>query len=173
MGPTRPRRRWLTKYSVLGAALITAGATLGAAYITNDRGDEDEPSRCGFPAVEIKGPDQAGSTFETTTTLHCAPPSDTKYYLISQMVTEGVEGKKRTIYCPRDPFVPTSEKKSYTVVREIQSAPVGSVRQLYYLRLNSEQEQQILSNQVDTCVGELPEGVDKVSNTIEVEKGWR
>ncbi|MEV5877435.1 hypothetical protein AB0L75_25060 [Streptomyces sp. NPDC052101] len=55
----------------------------------------------------------------------------------------------------------------------MHNSQVGSTRTLYYLRVNDDQEQKLLTNLHDNCAWSLPAGADKVSNSVEVKRGWQ
>ncbi|OLZ62152.1 hypothetical protein AV521_42830 [Streptomyces sp. IMTB 2501] len=165
--------------ATVGAAIITVAGTVGTAFINGWFGmhkTDDKPQStqsCAFPAVRLDAPSQVGGTFETTAKLMCPPPTGTKYYLISQMDGVGKKGTEHPVYCPRDPIGPEAEKKTYTSERDVHTSPVGSTRSLYYLTVNDDQEQKLLANLHGDCAWSLPAGAGKVSNTVEVERGWQ
>ncbi|MFD8652525.1 hypothetical protein [Streptomyces mirabilis] len=164
--------------AAVGAAIIGVVGAVSAAFIngwlsTHKTDDKPKPDQsCAFPAVRIDAPNRVGGTYETTAKLMCPPLEGAKYYLISQMDNVGEKGTEHPIFCPRDPIGPGAEKKTYMSERDIHSSPVGSTRSLYYVGVNDDQEQQLLANLHDTCAWSLPAGVAKVSNTIEVKRGW-
>ncbi|MFI1769598.1 hypothetical protein ACH41H_47470 [Streptomyces sp. NPDC020800] len=165
--------------ATVGGAIIGAAGAVSAAFINGWFGihkTDDKPlpdQSCSFPAVQLDAPSQVGGTYETTAKLMCPPPTGTKYYLISEMDNVGAKGTEHPIFCPRDPIGAEAEKKTYTSERDVHNSPVGSTRSLYYLGVNDDQEQQLLANLHDDCAWGLPAGASKVSNTVEVKRGWQ
>lgn len=181
--PPRPRR-WFTGLNVtIGAAVIGAVATICVPMVTAYFDDSashpptqgstasSTTARCDRP-VEIDAPDRVGSTFETTTTVLCAPSKGTKYYFISQEDNVGEKGTEHSVYCPKESISPSAKAGSYTTEREVQRSPIGSKKSLYYLRVDAAQEQELFANVVDTCVWKLPLGADTVSNTVTIQRLW-
>jgi hypothetical protein len=180
--PPRPRRQWLNV--AIGVAIIGAVGTLGVPIVTAyvdsagkppppKTNESSPPARCdAADPIELTAPLEVGGTFETTTTVLCAPPKGTKYYFISQEDNVGEKGTEHTVYCPKEAIIPGAETKSYVFEREIQRSPIGTKKRLYYLRVDAAQEQELFTNVVDTCVWKLPDGTDHVSNDAEVRRGW-
>ncbi|KPI15651.1 hypothetical protein OK074_2096 [Actinobacteria bacterium OK074] len=178
MGSTptpRPRRRFrLSRYQITIGAVITAAGVVGAALIAANWGNSDSShGKCLFPAVQLNAPDKAGSTFQTTAKVICPPAKGTKYYLIAQMDNVGKPGTEHTVYCPTDPITPGEEARTYTTTRDIHDSPLHSKRALYYLKVTTDEEQELLSNLYDTCAWKLPPGAETVSNSVTVEHGWQ
>lgn len=161
-----------SRYQTVSAALITAAAGLGAAFVT-DGAHHHPPRPCEFPAVQIDAPKQAGSTFQTTAKVNCPPPKGTKYYLIAQLDNVGDPGTEHTVYCPSDPITPGQEAKTYTTTRDIHESELHSKRALSYLKVTTDQEQELLANLYDTCAWKLPPGAETVSNSVSVEHAWQ
>ncbi|MFI6341106.1 hypothetical protein [Streptomyces sp. NPDC050535] len=128
---------------------------------------------CSFPAVQLSAPDKAGSTFQTTAKLNCPPPKGVKYYLVAQLDNFGDQGTEHTVYCPRDPIASGQEKRVYTTTRDIHESKLHSKRALYYLKVTTDQEQELLANLQEDCAFELPAGVETVSNSVTVERAWK
>ncbi|MCX4564705.1 hypothetical protein OHA02_52475 [Streptomyces phaeochromogenes] len=176
--PAPRRRRFrLSRWQVVIAAVITAVIPGIVAFVlaTDDGGGGEPPGAspsCSFPAVQLSAPDKAGSTFQTTAKLNCPPPKGTKYYLVAQLDNFGDPGTEHTVYCPRDPIAQGQEKRTYTTTRDIQESKLHSKRALYYLKVTTDQEQELLANLQDDCAFELPAGVETVSNSVTVERAW-
>lgn len=175
--PAPRRRRFrLSRWQVVIAAVITAVIPgIVALVLANGGGDGETPSTspsCSFPAVQLSAPDKAGSTFQTTAKLNCPPPKEAKYYLVAQLDNFGDPGTEHTVYCPRDPIAHGQEKRTYTTTRDIHESKLHSKRALYYLKVTTDQEQELLANLQDDCAFELPAGVETVSNSVTVERAW-
>ncbi|MEV0281976.1 hypothetical protein AB0I22_37130 [Streptomyces sp. NPDC050610] len=173
--PPRPRRRFRpSRYQVTIAAVIAAAGTIGGALIAASSGNSgSSQDKCPSPAVQLSAPDKAGSTFQTTAKVICPPAEGTKYYLIAQMDNVGKPGTEHTVYCPKDSITPGEEARTYTTTRDIHDSPLRSKRALYYLKVTTDEEQELLSNLHDTCAWKLPPGAETVSNSVTVEHGWQ
>ncbi|MEU9191126.1 hypothetical protein AB0D14_42875 [Streptomyces sp. NPDC048484] len=166
----------MARWQVVIAALIAALVPAVAAFALSAFGGKEEPptpTKCRFPAVQLSAPDKAGSTFQTTAKLNCLPHKGTKYYLVAQLNNFGDPGTEHTVYCPRDPIAPGQDKKTYTTTRDIHESELHSKRALYYLKVTTDQEQELLANLQDDCAFELPAGVETVSNSVTVERAWK
>ena len=159
--------------AVLVPVLTAGGGGRGPGGGRTSAPPSPSSSRCPFPAVQLSAPEKAGSTFQTTATLNCLPSKGTKYYLVAQLDNFGDPGTEHTVYCPRDPITPEQESRTYTTTRNIQASELHSKRAMYYLRVTSGQEQELLANLHDGCAFELPAGVETVSNSVTVERAWK
>jgi hypothetical protein len=167
------RRFKPSRYQLVTAALVTAVGGVVSALIAVDTHSSDGDKDCSFPAVQINAPEKAGSTFQTTAKVNCPPPAGTKYYLIAQLDNVGAPGTEHTVYCPSDPITSGRAAKTYTSTRDIHESDLHSKRSLSYLKVDTDQEQELLANLYDTCAWKLPPGAETVSNSVTVEHAWQ
>ncbi|MFJ4831504.1 hypothetical protein ACIP79_16500 [Streptomyces sp. NPDC088747] len=93
--------------------------------------------------------------------------------MIAQLDNVGEPGTEHTVFCPSDPITPGQEAKTYTTTRDIDDSELHSKRSLSYLKVTTDQEQELLANLHDTCAWKLPAGVETISNSATVEHAWR